>query len=91
MPTASQITHVELDAARTISAETIRVDGIIVANTTGSVDTVTFRNAAAVVILTIEVPANDSEQFTGSFIAEGLNIDLAASGVFVTVIHSFGA
>ena len=85
-----RLTRVELDAARVISASTIRVDAILVSNDSGGNVEVIFRNNATTEILSIAVPAAESFSFETSWIADaGLNIDSASSAaVSVTIAHS---
>jgi hypothetical protein len=86
---SSEITRVDLDVGRVITAESIRIDSIVVANTTASPDTVDFRDAAGDIRLTLEIPANDTEHGpNSSWVQQGLNIDAAVTGVFVTVTSS---
>jgi hypothetical protein len=89
--TASRITRVELDAAREISAGSIRVQNILVANGTAGNIVVDFTDADATVILTMAVLAHESQEFGGDWIADnGLSVLTEGDAdVVVTAIHSY--
>lgn len=89
-----RIRHVAGDdvlATRTLTSGSVRVEGIIVANTDDAdEDTVTFTKGDGTTLLTIECGPNDSESFEVPWLAEaGLIVvsAAAASTTFVTVIH----
>jgi hypothetical protein len=89
---ATVLTRVELDAARTpfTAAQTVRIDNILVCNATGSAIEVVFTNAATTEILSIAVPANDSFEYSVSWICDAGMI-IATEGdaaVSVTIAHS---
>ena len=87
--TSSKITHGDLAADVVISAFSIRVDGILVSNNTGSADVVTFVDADGITALIITVPANASFSWEVSWMADnGLTAQTAITGVTVTVAHS---
>ncbi len=87
---ASRIQRFTLDATRTVTAGSIRVHSIFVANATSSPAEVVFTDTAGTPILNIVCPANDSEQFTAVWIADsGLKIlGLANVNIIVTIVHS---
>jgi hypothetical protein len=86
---ASQLSRVELDDDRVISAGTLHVLGILVSNATISDVEVVFKNNAAAPILNIAVPAHDSVEFSAQWMADkGLNVaSLGDANVVVTVAH----
>lgn len=83
-------TRVNLNDARTISANTIKVFKIHIGNATGLVRTVTFRDNDNNILMTVTVPSNDNEVIKAGWIADnGLLIDsLSQTFVSVTVFHS---
>jgi hypothetical protein len=87
---ASKLTRVELDAARTITTGTTRVQGIIASNGSAGAVTVEFIDNNGDEVLTIDVPAGDSNEFSAYWIADkGLIIStLGDSDVVVTVAHT---
>ncbi len=87
--TSPVISRVTLDADRTISSGSIRVSNILVANGTATACEVVFTTTAGTPILNIVVPSQDSEHFTGEWIADaGLKVlGLGSASVIVTVLH----
>ncbi len=90
MAAASQISRRTLDADRTISTGSIRVQNIYVANPTASGAEIVFTDTDGTPILNLVVGACDSEQFSGTWIAgNGLKIlGLGKVNIVVTVLHS---
>ncbi len=88
--TATRLTRVTLDADRTVSDGSIRVHNIYVANGTASPVEVVFTDKAGTLLLNMVIPALDSEQFPGIWIADaGLRIlGLSSANVIVTVLHT---
>jgi len=88
---SSQTTRVQLNAARTISLNSIRVDGIIATNATNGNVEIEFVNASNDAIMSIPVKANDSVVWDIPFMADnGLRCSAGAGNinVSVTVTHS---
>ena len=86
---ASRITRVELDADREISAGSIRVQNVLVANGTAANVVVNFTDVDATVILTMAVLANDSQTFAGNWIADKGFIALSEGDADVGVSLGF--
>lgn len=88
--TSSRITRSTLDADRTISTGSIRVQNIYVSNPTASGAEIVFTDADGTPILNMTVQACDSEQFPGVWIADkGLKVlGLGNANIVVTVLHS---
>lgn len=88
--TASQLTRVELNAARTISASSIRVNSILACNATAGALEVRFTDTAGTEILSIALPANSSFLWTGPAIFSSglLALSNSDANVSVTVAHS---
>ena len=90
MPTASTISRLPLDEDRVVSAGSIRVNLVYVANSTASPASVAFLDNNDIPVLNMTVPALDSESFPGVWLADnGLKVSgLSDAGVIVTVLHS---
>ncbi len=86
---APKITRVTLDAARTISTGSIRVQNIMISNATVSAAEVVFTDTDDTPILNITVPPQDSEDWAVVWIADnGLKVtSLGDANVVVTVAH----
>jgi hypothetical protein len=79
-------------ADRTIAAagNSVLILGIYAAETNNSVDTVTFSDLASSpsVLLTLRVPADDTEDMTTPFItSNGFIVDETEATTFITVIY----
>ena len=87
--TSSRITRSTLDADRTISTGSIRVQNIYVSNPTATGAEIVFTDTDGTPILNMTVQACDSEQFPGSWIADnGLKVlGLNNANIVVTVLH----
>lgn len=88
---ASRLSHVTLDAERSISSGSIRVLNILVSNPTALDHLVTFNNNSGTTILQIAVPARDSETYAVAFIADAGLVVESVSDVNVTVTVAHGA
>lgn len=90
----TRVTRVDLSADRTIaSGTTIAVAGIYVANESLSPVSVEFTDVSGNVAFTMVVPAQDSDDLSWQFIADGgLKIDGLTNGdeVIVSIWHSYG-
>ena len=88
--TASQISRLPLDVDRVVSTGSIRVHTIYVANATANPAHVAFLDNDNIPLLNMVIPAYDSDDFGGPWIADnGLKISgLGSSDVIVTVQHS---
>ncbi len=86
---ATILKRVELDAARVITTDSVRVSGILVSNGTAGPLTANFRDNDGTEIITLHVAANDNDSWDVLWIADnGLNVDSAGDADFVvTVAH----
>jgi len=79
---------VTLAAARVISADSIKVHGIVIANTSQAAVTVIFEDSANTAVMTVEVPANNTHNVEILWLADnGLGIRIVNANVIVTVFH----
>ena len=86
---ATQMTRVDLTAARTILDGSFRVHGIIVANTAVGVVDVEFTDLDDAAVATMTVPSNNSFTWETTWIADnGLKVGALSANVIVTVAHS---
>jgi hypothetical protein len=90
----TRISHIAGDASladRTISSGSIRVLGILVANTSDAAENTTLiKDNDGDTIMTLEVGPNDSEDFTVPWVADNgfiVEAESDAATVFVTVVH----
>lgn len=88
--TASRISRFTLDANRTVTDGSIRIQNIYVANSTDMAAEVVFQNNDSSPILNMVVGAMDSEQFSGNWIADnGLKIlGLSEANIVVIILHT---
>ena len=87
---ASKLTRVTLDEDRIIFTESVRVDHILISNSTTSAIECVFKDNEDNIKLNITVPAQDSFGYDVTFMADkGLKVDgLGDEDVVVTVAHS---
>lgn len=88
--TATRISRLTLESDKVVSTGTIRVQNIYVANVTNTPAEVVFQDNDGVPILNMMVPAYDSDDFGGHWIADnGLKIiGLDDQNIIATIIHS---
>ena len=86
---ATAHTRVELDAERVISADSIRINGIVVSNNSAGVREVEFVDADGVAIMSVAILEDTTIPIEIEWLAEnGLTISsLSEAGVTVTVFH----
>jgi hypothetical protein len=80
-----------MEATKTISTGTIRVQNVLVSNPTNNAAEIVFTDTDGTNILNITAAAQDSMDFGGLWIADnGLKVDgtIADANVVVTVLHS---
>ncbi len=89
MSIATSHTRVEMDALRVISAFSVRIVGIVVANNSGAVREVEFVDADGVAVLTVAIAEDTTEVIDIEWLAEnGLTVStVGQAGVTVTVFH----
>jgi len=93
MALATAIYHNDLGSARVVSADSLAVYAIIIANTTAAAIDYEFTNAAGTQILAITVPADNTFalEISDGFVTQGLTVGVEASTSLVTVLYRPGA
>jgi len=93
MALATAIYHNDLSAARVVSADSLAVYAIVIANTTAGVIDYEFTNAAGTQILAITVPADNTFalEISDGFVTQGLTVAAEASTSILTVFYRPGA
>ena len=84
---ATRIYHNTLAAERTVSADSMKVIGIVISNSSASAVDCEFTDAAGAAILAVTVAADDTFNLEVEFIVQGMIVAAESSAISVTVFY----
>jgi len=84
---ATRIYHNDLDSARTVSSDSMKVIAIYITNTTSSAIDYEINDGSGANIFNITVPADSTFSMEVEFIVQGLAFAAEASTSHITVLY----